>query len=234
MCRKTANSQRQRTRVNHRRWGPPLAHAALALVMLIGCSQQPPDAASTTADGAKQPDTGPAAPIDSSYPVVRIQTSAGNMVVKLDAIHSAGTVHNFLSYVSEGFYAGTLFHYVEPGEMILGGGYTADGQLKPTRPPIRNEAHNGLENGRGTIAMARDAAVIDSATSQFFINLVDAPHFDHEGDTAEKYGYCVFGEVIEGLDVARRISELPTKDLGGDLVKTPRDPVVIESIRVIR
>jgi peptidyl-prolyl cis-trans isomerase B (cyclophilin B) len=100
--------------------------------------------------------------------------------------------------------------------------------------PIRNEAHNGLKNSRGTIAMTRDPALIDSATSQFFINLADAPHRDHQGDTAEQYVYCVFGEVIEGLDIAERISKAPTTNLGGDLLQTPEPPIIISSVRIVR
>ena len=119
-------------------------------------------------------------------------------------------------------------------KMILAGGYGADRQLKRPRISIRNEAHNGLKNLRGTIAMARDQSEIDNATSQFFINLADAPQRDHQGDTADTYGYCVFGEVTDGLDVADRISQSSTTDLGGDLVKTPEPPVVISSVRVVK
>ena len=94
--------------------------------------------------------------------------------------------------------------------MIVAGGYTTDRRMKPARTSIRNEAHNGLKNARGTIAMTRDPAAIDSATSQFFINLADAPQRDHQGDSADKYGYCVFGQVTEGLDIADKISQSPT------------------------
>jgi cyclophilin family peptidyl-prolyl cis-trans isomerase len=171
--------------------------------------------------------------IDLEHPVVRIETSQGVMVVELDAVHAPGTVQNFLNYVTDGFYDGTLFHYVAANKMIVGGGYTGDYQLKPTRTPIRNEAHNGLKNLRGTLAMARDAKLMDSATTQFFINLADTPQLDHTGDSADTYGYCVFGKVTSGLDVADRISQSATKDLGGDLVQMPDPPVVIQSIRVV-
>jgi cyclophilin family peptidyl-prolyl cis-trans isomerase len=123
-------------------------------------------------------------------------------------------------------------HYVAPGKMIVAGGYSADHKPKAARTPIRNEAHNGLKNLRGTIAMARDASLRDSATTQFFINLSDAPQRDHTGDTPDNYGYCVFGEVIAGLDVAEKISQLPTTDQGGDLAQTPNPPVIVKSIRV--
>jgi cyclophilin family peptidyl-prolyl cis-trans isomerase len=168
------------------------------------------------------------------HPVVRIETSQGAITVRLDALRAPGTVRNFLNYAGESFYDNTLVHYVDPGKMIVAGGYSADRQPKPARLPIRNEAHNGLKNTRGSIAMTRDPALIDSATSQFFINLADAPHRDHLGDTAEQYGYCVFGEVIEGLDVAEKISQSSTTNLGGDLIQMPEPSEVINSVRVVR
>jgi cyclophilin family peptidyl-prolyl cis-trans isomerase len=172
--------------------------------------------------------------VDLKHPVVRIETSHGAITVELDAVRAPGTVRNFLNYDSEGFYDNTIVHYVDPEKMILAGGYTLDRQAKPARAPIRNEAHNGLKNVRGTIAMTRDPSQIDNATSQFFINLADAPQRDHRGDSPDEYGYCVFGEVTDGLDIAERISQSPTTDLRGDLVKTPDPPVVIKSIRVVR
>jgi cyclophilin family peptidyl-prolyl cis-trans isomerase len=152
----------------------------------------------------------------------------------LDGNHAPGTVRNFLNYANDGFYENTLVHYVDPGKMIVAGGYTADRKLKPARTPIRNEAHNGVKNVRGTISMARDASLIDSATTQFFINLTDAPQRDHTGDTPANYGYCVFGEVTDGLDVAEKIAQSPTTNGGGDLAQTPNPPVMIKSIRVVR
>jgi cyclophilin family peptidyl-prolyl cis-trans isomerase len=172
--------------------------------------------------------------VDLEKPVIQIETSAGSITVRLDGTHSPGTVRNFLNYANEGFYENTLFHYVDPGKMVVAGGYSSDHKPKPARTPIRNEAHNGVKNVRGTIAMARDASLIDSATTQFFINLADAPQRDHMGDTPANYGYCVFGEVTEGLDVAEKISQSPTTDQGGDLAQTPKPPVVIKSIRVVR
>lgn len=197
---------------------------------MAGCWGEPADSASESATGSRS--TAPQ--IDPEHPVVRIDTNLGAIVVELDAVNAPGTVRNFLNYATEEFYTDTLFHYTVPHKMILGGGYTPEHQLKPVRTPIRNEAHNGLKNVRGTIAMARDATLLDSATSQFFINLADAPQLDHTGETAEDYGYCVFGKVIEGIDVADRISESPTTTLSGDLVQLPDPPVVIRSIRVIR
>jgi cyclophilin family peptidyl-prolyl cis-trans isomerase len=172
--------------------------------------------------------------VDLEKPVIQIDTSAGSITIRLDGIHSPGTVRNFLNYANERFYENTLFHYVDPGKMVVAGGYSVDHKPKPARTPIRNEAHNGVKNVRGTIAMARDASMIDSATTQFFVNLTDAPKLDHTGDTPTNYGYCVFGEVTEGLDVAEKISQSPTTDQGGDLAQTPNPPVVIKSIRVVR
>jgi cyclophilin family peptidyl-prolyl cis-trans isomerase len=167
------------------------------------------------------------------HPVVVIDTSEGSIRVRLDAEQAPGTVRNFLNYANDGFYDNTLVHFVDAGKMIVAGGYSSDRTLKPARQTIRNEAHNGLKNVRSTIAMARDASRIDSASSQFFINLVDAPQRDYRGDSAADYGYCVFGEVTEGLDIAERISQAKTTDLGGDLVQLPEPTVVIKSIRVV-
>jgi cyclophilin family peptidyl-prolyl cis-trans isomerase len=212
--------------------------AAVCAAGLAGCgndsesSSAPADQATRTANASNS--NAAAKEIDAKHPVLRIETSQGAITVELDAVRAPGTVRNFLNYASEGFYDNTIIHYVDPGKMILAGGYTVDRQPKPARLPIRNEAHNGLKNVRGTIAMTRDQSMIDSATSQFFINLADAPQRDHRGDLPDEYGYCVFGEVTEGLDIAERISQSPTTDLRGDLVKTPDPPVIIKSIRVVR
>jgi cyclophilin family peptidyl-prolyl cis-trans isomerase len=202
---------------------------------LAGCrgrSEKTPQAASpaNSAAAARQP----AKPINSKNPVVRIDTSSGPITLTLNGIESPGTVSNFVNYATEGFYDNTIIHYVAPGQMIVAGGYTSDRQPKPARTPIRNEAHNGLKNVRGTIAMARDPSHIDSATSQFFINLADAPQRDHLGDAPNQYGYCVFGQVTDGLDTADKISQAPTTNLSGDLAQTPDPPVIIKSIRVIQ
>lgn len=206
----------------------PLAACLIAAVSLAaGCHQDSDGAAATSATSPARR----AEEIDPEHPVVRIDTNQGAITVRLNAVAAPGTVRNFLNYMNDGFYDDTLIHYAAADTMIVGGGYSADGQLKPTQPPIRNEAHNGLKNVRGTIAMARDVtAGIDSATSQFFINLADAPALDHRGESPEDYGYCVFGEVIDGLDVADRISRSPTRDQGGDLVRSPEPPVIVRSI----
>lgn len=207
--------------------------AILAALIVAGCSSS--DDAAATSDkqtASRRPARGES--VDPLHPVVEIDTSQGKIRARLDAVNAPSTVRNFLNYIGEDFYANTLIHYVAPDKMIIGGGYAEDGQPKSPRTTVRNEAHNGLKNVRGTIAMARDAAAgIDSATSQFFINLVDSPSFDHQGDASENYGYCVFGEVIDGLDVAEEISRLPTSDRGGDLTQTPTPPVVVRSIAVV-
>jgi peptidyl-prolyl cis-trans isomerase B (cyclophilin B) len=209
-----------------------LTLAVLLMAAIAGCGQEPASVdASVAAEAAAANSVAPK--LDPEHPVVRIETSQGAITVHLDAIRAPGTVRNFLNYANSRFYDNTIVHFVDPGKVIVAGGYSIERTPKPPRASIRNEAHNGLKNVRGTIAMARDAALIDSATSQFFINLADAPQRDYRGDTADQYGYCVFGEVTEGLDVAERISKSPTTDLSGDLVQTPDPPVIVTSIRVI-
>lgn len=214
--------------------GRSLLACGLILVM-FGCRGEPDDQAQGPADADSANSPAPAKDGSTEHPVVQIDTNLGAITVQLDAVKAPLTVRNFLNYVNDGFYSSTLIHYVDADKLILGGGYNADGELKRAGPSIRNEAHNGLKNLRGTIAMARDvAAGIDSATSQFFINLADDPTFDHRGDTPEEYGYCVFGEVVDGLDVAERISRSYTRDGGGDLVQMPDPSVIVKSVRVIR
>jgi cyclophilin family peptidyl-prolyl cis-trans isomerase len=217
-------------------------HACVFTVLMAGgtpgcnrSSSKPAEAGADKSGVAVATTTGPATKtIDLEKPVVQIETNAGSIAIRLDGVRAPGTVRNFLNYANDGFYENTLVHYVDPGKMIVAGGYSADRKAKRARTPIRNEAHNGLKNVRGTIAMARDASLIDSATTQFFINLADAPQRDHTSDTPANYGYCVFGEVTEGLDVAEKISRSPTTDQGDDLVQTPNPPVIIKSVRVVR
>ena len=171
-------------------------------------------------------------PTRTGPPKAVITTSLGKITVELDMEHAPITVHNFLTYANAKHYDQTIFHYVQPGEMILGGGFTADLKEKPTSEPIRNEAHNGLKNRRGTIAMSRSYESIDSATCQFFINLADNPKLDFRDRTPEGYGYCVFGHVVAGADVVDRIAATPTRDQG-DFVSVPVTPVVIESVRLL-
>jgi peptidyl-prolyl cis-trans isomerase B (cyclophilin B) len=207
--------------------------AAAAVLVLAGCgSDGHDDAGTSSATSAISAPRGES--LDPQHPVVAIDTNLGAIRVRLDAVNAPGTVGNFLNYVNDGFYSDTLIHYVAADKMILGGGYSAVGQPKVPVNTVRNEAHNGLKNVRGTIAMARDvSAGIDSATSQFFINLADAASFDHRGEEVDEYGYCVFGEVVDGLEVAEQISRSTTRDQGGDLTQSPVPPVVIKSIREV-
>lgn len=215
-----------------------LAAMAIAVgVNLSGCnrSSQLADAPTASTDTGNTSSSRPATPrINLEKPTVRIETSAGDITLELDGVDAPGTVRNFLNYANEGFYDNTIVHYVDPGKMIVAGGYTDNRQPKSGHTPIRSEAHNGLKNTRGTIAMTRDPSQIDSATSQFFINLADAPQRDHSGDTPDQYGYCVFGRVTEGLEVADKISKAPTADQGGDLAQSPDPAVIIKAVRVVR
>ena len=166
-------------------------------------------------------------------PRVKLETSLGAITVELDAEKAPLTVENFLTYVDNGHYDQTVFHQVVEGYMILGGGMTPEMSEKPVMTPIRNEAHNGLSNRRGSIAMARQFDAIDSSTSQFFINLADNTALDHKSRTAEEYGYCVFGQVIEGMDVVDRISKVQVTNSGG-FEMLPSQAVVIKSVKRLR
>lgn len=161
-------------------------------------------------------------------PRVRLETSKGAIVLELEAARAPQTVANFLDYVRRGFYGGTIFHRVVPGFVVQGGGMGADFLPRPTNPPVVNEASNGLKNLRGTVAMARTAAV-NSATSQFFINLRDNPHLDHRGTAPADFGYCVFGRVVEGMEVVDAIAAIPT-GAGGPF----RADVPLETVTILR
>ena len=137
-------------------------------------------------------------------PRVRLETTMGNIVLELDPARAPTTVDNFLTYVNDGFYDGTIFHRVIDGFMIQGGGYTADLSRKETRPSIENEADNGLKNTRGSIAMARTSDP-HSASAQFFINVADNAMLDHTAPSGRGWGYAVFGHVAEGLEVVDKI-----------------------------
>ena len=146
-------------------------------------------------------------------PRVRLQTTFGDVVLELDAERAPVSTANFLTYVRAGFYDGTLFHRTIPGFVIQGGGFTPGLRAKTTRAPIVNEARNGLSNGIGTIAMAR-TNVINSATSQFFINTRNNVELNYSNDSAAGFGYAVFGRVVEGLDVVDRIQRVATHTVG--------------------
>ncbi|HVN72602.1 MAG TPA: peptidylprolyl isomerase [Desulfomonilia bacterium] len=159
-------------------------------------------------------------------PKVVLETSLGNITLELYPDKAPGTVKNFLAYVDEKFYAGTIFHRVISSFMIQGGGFTADMKEKATHNPIRNEADNGLKNDRGTVAMARTPDP-NSATSQFFINTKGNTFLNFRSKSPDGYGYCVFGKVIKGLDVVDTIEKTPTTTKGF-YQDVPATPVVIK------
>ena len=156
-------------------------------------------------------------------PQVELKTSMGSIVLELDRDKAPQTVDNFLQYVKEGHYNGTIFHRVIPGFMVQGGGFTADMREKPTRGKIKNEAGNGLRNATGTVAMARTPDP-HSASAQFFINVSDNPALDYREPTQNGYGYAVFGRVVKGMDVVSRIVAMPTG------VRPPHSDVPLKSI----
>lgn len=164
-------------------------------------------------------------------PVVLMKTSLGEIRIELDRDKAPISVANFLQYVADGFYDGTIFHRVISTFMIQGGGFEPGMTQKAVKDPIKNEAGNGLRNLRGTIAMAR-TGVVDSATAQFFINVVDNGRLDHKDETARGFGYAVFGRVIEGMETVDKIRavETGTSDRFRDV---PTKDVVIESVTVL-
>lgn len=168
---------------------------------------------------------------DAAKPRVRLVTSMGAIVLELDAARAPRTVENFLSYVRSGHYAGTIFHRVIRGFMIQGGGFTPKFDKKPVRAPIPNEADNGLTNAAGTIAMARTSDP-HSATAQFFINTVNNANLDHTAKTLRGWGYAVFGRVVAGMDVVRRIEDTPTRPVG-PFRDAPARAVVIERVEIL-
>jgi peptidyl-prolyl cis-trans isomerase A (cyclophilin A) len=174
--------------------------------------------------------TSVAAQDKAAAPRVLLATSLGDITVQLDPEKAPKTVANFLDYVKSGHYDGTVFHRVMDGFMIQGGGFTADMAQKPTRAPIPLEAKNGLKNERGTVAMAR-TAVADSATSQFFINVVDNPRLDYPSPDGN--GYAVFGRVVAGMDVVEKIRKVETGSKGGHQ-NVPVTPVLIRSATIVK
>jgi peptidyl-prolyl cis-trans isomerase A (cyclophilin A) len=160
----------------------------------------------------------------AANPKVLLKTSLGDITLELYPAKAPITVKNILDYVNEGFYDGTIFHRVIPGFMIQGGGITAEMHQKPVKPPIKNEAGNGLKNARGTMAMAR-LQELDSATSQFYVNLVDNPNLD-------TMKYCVFGKVVAGMDVVDAIAKVKTMSKRGH-DDVPVEPVTILSVEIL-
>lgn len=172
--------------------------------------------------------------INNSYaaPQVEFKTSEGDFIVELYPEKAPVTVANFLQYVNDDFYQKTIFHRVINDFMIQGGGFERDLYEKPTRAPIKNEANNGLKNKVGSIAMARTADP-DSATSQFFINLNDNDFLNYTGPQPDKIGYCVFGQVISGMDVVKKIGIIPTGQVSR-FSDVPTKPIKINSVKLLK
>jgi peptidyl-prolyl cis-trans isomerase A (cyclophilin A) len=213
----------------------PIVAAALlsALVAALGCGG---DAAAPSGEQASSTGAPSAAApaADTLHPRLRVLTNQWAITVELDAEHAPISVSNFIGYVDAGHYEGTVFHQVEPGFIAAAGGYNEQLTEKaaPQRP-IRNEADNGLKNVRGTIACARSPDVIDSTTSQFFFNLADNGQLDHSGREPAEYGYCVFGKVVDGLEVLDKIAATPSGPQG-DLPNVPQQAIVIERVTRVR
>ena len=186
------------------------------LLLLLGLVQQKP---------ASEPPLQPA----PGNPVVVVDTSAGPITIELFKDQAPVSVENFLQYVHDGFYEGTIWHRVVPGYVIQGGGYTAQLGEKPTRAPIQNEATNGLSNRKGTVAMARTRAA-RSATSQFFINLADNPGLDHRGFAPDDFGYAVFGRVIDGWGAIDKIAAAKTTTTKDGMDNVPETPILIKGV----
>lgn len=233
---------------------------SLALAVAAGCSSEegaPPtsidaqgqDATSTqdefspSVTGAIEVRAGAALTETPAIPVldthqfseVRVETTLGAIHIRLNAEKAPVTVDNFLlNYADRGFYDNTIFHYVDKGCMIAAGGYTSELKQKELRDGIPNEADNGLKNLRGTIAMARYPDDADSANCQFFINLADNAQLDHQNrDSGEHYGYCVFGEVTQGMDIVDRIGDVAVADRD-QFPRMPSENVILRSIRRVR
>ena len=163
--------------------------------------------------------------------MIKLHTNHGVIGIELDAERAPESAKNFLAYVAAGHYDNTLFHRVINGFMIQGGGFTPDMQQKPTQAPIKNEAGNGLKNLRGSVAMARTNDP-HSATSQFFINVVDNGFLDHTAPAGSGWGYCVFGQVVEGMDVVDKIKGVRTGTKGFQQ-DVPTEDVLIERAEVV-
>jgi peptidyl-prolyl cis-trans isomerase B (cyclophilin B) len=185
-----------------------------------------------TCQAAEKPKKAEKPKVTDTAPQVKLQTSLGDVVLKLDAAKAPVTVQNFLAYVKEGHYDGTIFHRVIPDFMAQGGGFTEDFKQKPTHAPIKNEADNGLKNKRGTIAMARTPDP-NSATAQFFINYKDNGFLDYKSPTPQGWGYAVFGEVTQGMDVVDKMATIPTGSGGPMPTDVPKTPIVIQKATVV-
>ena len=189
----------------------------LVVILLPACSPAAEQGEQQSKQSEQSREAKPVVILDTSHGVIKMELYPGKAPV---------TVENFLAYVDDGLYDGTIFHRVIGGFMIQGGSFAPDMKPKPTKPPIKNEADNGLKNDTGTVAMAR-TPVRDSATSQFFINLSDNGFLNHG---SRDFGYAVFASVIEGMDVVEKVASVSTSSKGGHQ-NLPTTPVVIESAR---
>jgi peptidyl-prolyl cis-trans isomerase A (cyclophilin A) len=231
---------------------PKASVSGTASASAEGRNDEGPSASAVQLQADEAQNDSPARPPENLFPEILVQTSLGDLRIRLNAEKAPETVANFLAnYVDRQFYNETIIHYVDAGFMIAGGGYQVDYQPKVGRTAIRHEGDNGLKNVRGTIAMVRHAEYIHSAKSEFFINLADNTSLDYrdvedsdaedadaEDSEAESrdpatYGYCVFGEIVEGLDVLDKIGGTPVVDKA-EFPRTPSTPVVIKKIERIR
>ncbi|MBV8666652.1 MAG: peptidylprolyl isomerase [Burkholderiaceae bacterium] len=195
-------------------------------------SAPPASEAAPPATAPATTDTATAEPVPEVHgPKVMLKTNMGNIVLQLNADKAPKTSANFVKYVKEGFYNGTIFHRVVSDFMIQGGGYDKQLHGKPTHPPIRSEASNGLQNETYSVAMAREDNQPNSATSQFFINVADNYPLDYPN--GDGWGYCVFGKVVEGMDVVERIKKVKT-EISGQFEAAPIKPVFIVSAAIIK
>ena len=200
------------------------------LVSVVPQAGKPPQGKPAQAKPApEQPAPAPLTPAPGN-PVAVVSTSLGDITLELFQDKAPVSVENFIQYAREGFYEGTIFHRVKPDFMIQGGGFTVEMFEKPTRPPIQNEATNGVRNTRGTLAMARTRA-LRSATSQFYINVADNRRLDHVGYSPDEFGYAVFGRVLSGMDIVDKIAAVPTARKG-EYDDVPQTPVVITKVTI--
>jgi cyclophilin family peptidyl-prolyl cis-trans isomerase len=215
-----------------------LAIATAVLLSTSGCNKSDTELPTANIAGsATNSESGsspfPQKPAVNIHPTVKVKTTVGEFTIKLNADLAPLSVDSFLAYANSGFYNGTIVHQVIPGFIALAGGYDTKYQLKPTESPVRNEAHKGMQNKRGTVALARQPDAVDSANSQFFINLADNASLDYTGDDPEQYGYCAFGEVVDGMDVIDKIAKCQVGNMG-QMQNVPTQQIVIQSIDVLR
>ncbi|MBC7657886.1 MAG: peptidylprolyl isomerase [Frankiaceae bacterium] len=215
-------------------FGSRLIGRFAATMLVLGSVFALPAIAQTESTAVALPNATPDQPAAVAGPRVLLETSMGRIVVELYPEKAPRTVANFLSYVRDGHYNGTIFHRVIADLLVQGGGYTPDLEIKPERAGIPNEANNGLSNLRGTLSAARRPVDKDSARAQFFFNTVDNRQFDFRNDsTPALTGYCVFGRVVEGMDIIDKIRLVPTTaraPLRGDV---PASPVLVERAAVL-